>query len=144
MSSSGSIFASGEDDNVTLWENYQDPKKIESIKIPGTVNNLCFSPNAAYLAIFTSDSFFIYDIKLQQLLEAYIGYFKSTVSNVSNDWSHIYFPVDVGDIIVFNQSYFFDDQQQKQKIMDYNIVSEKYNAEVLIEVMQKIRRKLRK
>ena len=144
MSDSGSIFVTGSDDDVTLWKNYQNPQKVDTINIPGKVNNVCLSPNAEYLAIFTSDSFFIYDIKLQQLLEAYIGYFKSTVSNVSKDWSHIYFPVDVGDIIVFNQSYFFDDKQQMQKIMDYNIVSDKYNAKVLIEVMQEIRRKLRK
>ncbi|BBM81727.1 serine/threonine protein kinase [Candidatus Uabimicrobium amorphum] len=144
VANNGSIFASGGGDRVTLWKNYKNPQQKASFRVPGSVNNICFSPNNEYLAIFTSDSLFIYDVELKQLLEAYIGYFKSTVSNVSKDWNHIYFPIGMGDVIVFNQGYFFDYEQQQQKIMGYDIVNEKYNAKALVEVMQQIRRKLRK
>ncbi|WP_372370395.1 protein kinase [Candidatus Uabimicrobium sp. HlEnr_7] len=135
-----SIFASGDvNGEIAIWKNF---KKIKSFKVPGRVNSLSFSPNGEYLAIFTPDSFFIYDLKLQQLSEAYIGYFKSNISNISDDWSSIYFPVDLGDIIVFDQNYFFNYSQQKKRIKDYSSINDKYNPASLINVMDRIRKKL--
>lgn len=122
ISTHNSYFAiATENGNVEVYENFSNPEKKMSFRLPGAPLRLLFSPDQHYLAIFTKRDIYICNLKIydpqkaNDVFRIYRGHFKRRVAIFSNDWKKAYFANGL-DILVFDQSFFIDNDSYIQRV----------------------------
>ncbi|XEY26246.1 hypothetical protein UABHE_004103 [Candidatus Uabimicrobium helgolandensis] len=99
-----------------------------SFKVYGKPLKLSFHPKGDYIAIFTNNDVYIWDIDTyslesntrNDLFKIYKGYLKYSSCNFTPDWKKVYFS-SAGSIIAVNQPYFVSQKAFEEQIRKVNV-----------------------
>ncbi|WP_372368266.1 serine/threonine-protein kinase [Candidatus Uabimicrobium sp. HlEnr_7] len=117
---SHNLFAAGDKNGkVVLWKNLRSPKIYKEIMVNSEIKALSFSFKKDYLAIISVDKIFIYDLlNLSKRYEMYHGFSKIKGVVLTDDWSKLYIPNSVGEIMIFDQDFLLNRKAFYKKIFE--------------------------
>lgn len=135
--------AGGQNGNILLWKGLSSPVLYDKLKIDNQVAKLMFSPQNKYLAIFSLNRTYIYNLELKTKLEIYSGYYKGKSATFSEDWKKMYTPSAVGEVMVFNQDYLINEAALRQRIRQCDKTMSADNTATLMHYINNISKKIK-
>ncbi|WP_372368264.1 hypothetical protein [Candidatus Uabimicrobium sp. HlEnr_7] len=114
------VFAVGDiTGQVIIFKDIFNPKLQYKIKTSSKITKLSFSPYGNYLAVFSKDNCYVYDLENpKNRFKMYEGFYKEDCTTFHNNWSKAYVLDGVGEVIVFDQSYIVNKNKFREKIID--------------------------
>ncbi|BBM84116.1 serine/threonine-protein kinase [Candidatus Uabimicrobium amorphum] len=106
---------------IRVYDFRSPKKKIMEFRCPGKPQRVLFSPNGEYVAAFTAHDTYIFDIKTYNLekdnyFKIYNGHYKNHIGTFRHDWKKAYFTNNSGDVLVFDQEFFVDEDAYEKRL----------------------------